>query len=495
MLAGQTSEPKKPAETLGRQDSWQLGEYEVVVSGLINIESNCTSETRLAAGIQVTPFIAISHTWPSSECTLLPTNSTDVPAAKTLTQSTLPTTDLATSNQTVDGILQNCSPWCSAIYEKAKEAVAAYNLQRGASLEHVWIDFLCVDQTNPAAIAEATNTMGYVYHCAVATVVMTKGETCIDDLRWYGRRWTLQEARLAKELWFFDGVTLRNEGSMEVRHQSRWDRIRQTTAWRAADAFQESAAREGGWGLDDIFCVRTLVPGLLELRITYNKPRAAILHEVYARLAAAGDYSWVSDGPRSSEVGLNATPRTFGEEKLGYPKAEENVYLEWGRLSPTDYIRKYFKKMSTQYGKSYAWLSWLDLRTRLLPVEKYLRKLVAQHNPESIKHVVNLLSLIAQTYGDRPQHQARIILCGSFYVLVLPDAIPTDICVGCVSDPARIMQDGIKVVPLYVVDGQLKIARWTSVCSVLPKHILAAVPVFYTDTIDGPRFASAWVVG
>lgn len=77
----------------------------------------------------------------------------------------------------------------------------------GDGLSYVWIDTICIDKSSSAELSEAINSMFKWYrNSAICYAYLSDvPRVALEQSRWFGRGWTLQEMIAPQELRFYDG--------------------------------------------------------------------------------------------------------------------------------------------------------------------------------------------------------------------------------------------------------------------------------------------------
>ncbi|KAI8617957.1 hypothetical protein BC830DRAFT_1166573 [Chytriomyces sp. MP71] len=97
---------------------------------------------------------------------------------------------------------------------------AVLTLASREGIRWIWMDSLCIDQSDAQDKAHAIRHMGSIYgRCAFVAAFVTADATNVEDVGYYSRVWTLQEQVLAPKLFLFRGqwMTLDQERQFWVK--------------------------------------------------------------------------------------------------------------------------------------------------------------------------------------------------------------------------------------------------------------------------------------
>ncbi|KAJ3043114.1 hypothetical protein HDV00_005728 [Rhizophlyctis rosea] len=152
--------------------------------------------------------------------------------------------------------------------QKAADCVLAL---ANPATTHLWIDILCVDQSNKFAIRDSTYAMCKVYVAAKVTVVIGGGDRGkLLEAGWMTRRWSIQEAILSNRLVFEGEHELMESGAVMETVQGSIDGLRWGRNWMLWKALTLSASRKSYYQQDLVYFSKGLVKCLDSLPAVYD---------------------------------------------------------------------------------------------------------------------------------------------------------------------------------------------------------------------------------
>ncbi|KAJ1560190.1 hypothetical protein HK405_007938 [Cladochytrium tenue] len=151
----------------------------------------------------------------------------------------------------------------------------------------VWLDVVCINQSNQLDVRDATYAMSIVYHIADITAVLVY-DVYNGNGHWHQRRWTLQELELSHWISFFYTRTGKVTTPRKIK----------SALYTLEAAITRSSRRFSKYPQDIIYAVRGLVPALFELPAVYDVSVDELVARAALIAARRGDYSMIEVNER-----------------------------------------------------------------------------------------------------------------------------------------------------------------------------------------------------
>ncbi|KAJ3345473.1 hypothetical protein HDU83_004067 [Entophlyctis luteolus] len=187
----------------------------------------------------------------------------------------------------------------------------------------IWLDVVCIDQSQQLSIRDATYAMSIVYHIADLTIALlsdTKTKDDVDTCSWEKRRWTLQELELSHHIAYYH----LDASSID------WPEKLESGRYNLHDALAKSHERDSYYEQDLVYAVRGLVPSLFQLPAVYDVTVDHLIARAAMVAAKEGDFSMLA--VNGNEVEGNGLVRVLGKVE---PKVEDE---EICRVPPMDHL-------------------------------------------------------------------------------------------------------------------------------------------------------------
>ncbi|KAJ3114585.1 hypothetical protein HK098_007302 [Nowakowskiella sp. JEL0407] len=199
-------------------------------------------------------------------------------------------------------------------------------------IAYLWIDILCIDQTDNDAKTRAVVNMYYYYLNAQSTIVWLnerpyKGSfkleedaekfLSLEEHGWLGRLWTYQEGLVPIQLWIvvertimdFDNMAIKMGSSLTLEISALAKQRLRRSMMSLGDHLRRTCTRQCGDLKDRVFGLVGVLPWGNELKGDYSMSFEEAEDMLYLKAIEKGDWSFMGHAHSSQQSGCSWKPK------------------------------------------------------------------------------------------------------------------------------------------------------------------------------------------